>query len=166
MQHFFAYLDVVRKAGVDKTIIDNMKQMRQVQFDYQEKQASAFNFVSSLAGSAPHYAPEDVLTGGFLLDTPSVELTTEVLSKLTADNMNIALVLPTFDEKTGNAHEKYYDFKYDNVAIDSKLIESLKQASDARLAAAKLAICPSQAGSHYGGLWRQWPESANEARPP
>jgi insulysin len=134
MQHFFAYLDVVRKAGVDKTIIDNMKQMRQVQFDYQEKQASEFNFVSSLAGSAPHYAPEDVLTGGFLLDTPSVELTTEVLSKLTADNMNIALVLPTFDEKTGNAHEKYYDFKYDNVAIDSKLIESLKQASDARLA--------------------------------
>jgi len=129
LEHFFAYLNVVKKSGLNAQLMDNLKQLRQVSFDFQEKQSSEFNFVSSLAGSLPNYGPEDVLTGGTLIDKPDMNLVQQILDAMVPSNMNIAFVTPTLDETTAKFHEQYYDFKYNEEALDPSLIKRLEGAS-------------------------------------
>jgi len=90
--------------------------------------------VSSLAGALPSYGPEDVLTGGSLIDHPSPELIQQVFAAIEPSNMNIALVTPKFNESMGHFHEKYYDFKYDEEAIDPSLTKRLETATGHGLA--------------------------------
>eukprot|EP00929_Paragymnodinium_shiwhaense_P001267 TRINITY_DN101495_c0_g1_i1.p1 TRINITY_DN101495_c0_g1~~TRINITY_DN101495_c0_g1_i1.p1 ORF type:complete len:1022 (+),score=323.68 TRINITY_DN101495_c0_g1_i1:186-3251(+) len=159
MEHFFAYLAIAKEAGVDAAIIENMKQMRQVSWDYQEQQTSAFQFVSTLAGNAPNYQEEDVLAGGYLIDDVNVELTQKVLEHVRPDNMNVALVLPGFDKKAANAHEQYYDFDYENVALEQSLIDRLKGVKDKRLRAAPdMAYVPRKLDLIKEGAGEDGPE--------
>eukprot|EP00972_Heterocapsa_arctica_P102103 15045884-Heterocapsa_arctica.AAC.1 len=74
LEYFLAYINAAKAAGINMDLISSVKQLRQGEFDYQEKKASEFNFVSSLAGATPSYAPEDLLTGGVLTDAPNKEL--------------------------------------------------------------------------------------------
>jgi len=136
LEHFFAYMQTIRKDGVNMKIIDGMKQMNQVSFDYAEKTSAEFDFVSAVAGSTTHYEPEDLMVGGSLIEKPNEELVKQVLAAYSPDNMNIALVTPSFNESTAKLHEKYYDFGYADEAIDAALIAQLKTAHDDRLVAA------------------------------
>mmetsp|Transcript_23328 Transcript_23328/g.66415 ORF Transcript_23328/g.66415 Transcript_23328/m.66415 type:complete len:1027 (-) Transcript_23328:134-3214(-) len=129
LEYFFAYIKAVKDAGVDERLLSNMRQLRQVEFDYQEKHPSEFDFVSSLGGSLPKYASEDVLTGGILIDKPNVELIKQVLASLAPGNMNVILVDPSFNESAASHHEQYYDFGYEEVAIEMPLLARLGKAS-------------------------------------
>eukprot|EP00747_Dinoflagellata_sp_TGD_P181804 gnl/TRDRNA2_/TRDRNA2_35769_c0_seq1.p1 gnl/TRDRNA2_/TRDRNA2_35769_c0~~gnl/TRDRNA2_/TRDRNA2_35769_c0_seq1.p1 ORF type:complete len:1021 (+),score=241.79 gnl/TRDRNA2_/TRDRNA2_35769_c0_seq1:163-3225(+) len=133
LEHFFAYFAAIKKEGVNDELLKSMQAMRQVEFDYQEKKSSEFDFVQGIAGSISSYEPEDLLTGGVLIDHPDKKLITEVLASLTPDNMNIALVSPAFNKTSDSSHEEYYDFSYDDKPIASKFIEDLAKATDKSL---------------------------------
>jgi len=129
LEYFFAYMNAVRAQGVQSQLLSNLQQMRRVEFDYQEKQPSEFDLVSSLGGALPKYAPEDLLTGGVLIDEPDPKLIQQVLAAMVPSNMNIALVEPFFNETGGEFREPYYDFRYNEEAIDAALIQRLEEAS-------------------------------------
>lgn len=129
LEYFFAYLEGVRKAGVDQELLASLQQLRHVEFDYQEKKSSEFDFVSSLGGSLPKYSPEDILTGGFLIDQPDKALIEQVLAAMVPSNMNIALVSPTFNDTNARQHEPYYDFGYDESALAPELLKRLEGAT-------------------------------------
>lgn len=128
IHYLFAYLNTIKAAGVDRQLLSNLKQLRQVEFDYQEKHPSEFDFVSTLAGALPKYAPEDALTGGILIDRPDAELIKQVLASMVPSNMNVVLVDPSFNETGAQFHEQYYDFRYNEVAIDKSFIQRLEKA--------------------------------------
>lgn len=131
LEYFFAYVAGMRKAGVDDGLLDSLRRLRQLEFDYQEKKPSEFDFVSSLAGSMPKYSPQDILTGGFIIDQPDRELIDQVLAALVPSNMNIALVSPDFNSTAAGQREPYYDFRYDEVPIEPSRLARLEAASAA-----------------------------------
>lgn len=129
LEYFFAYVNTIRKAGVDQKLLSDIQQLRQLGFDYQEKKASEFSFVSTVAGSLPKYDPADVLTGGLLIDKPDVALINKIMDSVVPTNMNVAFVNPKFDESKANSHEKYYDVSYDEAPISEELVKRLSGAS-------------------------------------
>mmetsp|Transcript_41326 Transcript_41326/g.88013 ORF Transcript_41326/g.88013 Transcript_41326/m.88013 type:complete len:1005 (+) Transcript_41326:194-3208(+) len=134
LEYFFAYLHAIRTKGVDRKLLSSLQKMRRVEFDYQEKRASEFDFVSALAGSLPQYPPEDLLTGGVLIDRPDEELITSVLAAMAPENMNVAMVSVAFNESMASSHEPYYDFGYDEQPLDLELLERLANSSGHGLA--------------------------------
>lgn len=134
MQYFFAYMKVIKNAGVDMELLKGLQNMRQVAFDYQEKEDSEMGFASELAGSLDVHKPEDVLTGGTLIDVPDKALIETILSKITPDNLNIARMSPDFKEAAGKEYEHDYEFRYNWDPIDPSLLVSLWSASEASLA--------------------------------
>eukprot|EP00446_Apocalathium_sp_SHHI-4_P032660 CAMPEP_0177230770 /NCGR_PEP_ID=MMETSP0367-20130122/42401_1 /TAXON_ID=447022 ORGANISM="Scrippsiella hangoei-like, Strain SHHI-4" /NCGR_SAMPLE_ID=MMETSP0367 /ASSEMBLY_ACC=CAM_ASM_000362 /LENGTH=1017 /DNA_ID=CAMNT_0018681241 /DNA_START=38 /DNA_END=3091 /DNA_ORIENTATION=- len=134
LSYFFAYMSAVKSAGVNKELVHSIQSLRQVMFDYQEDKSSEYDAVSTLAGSLGSVAPEDVLTGGVLIDQPDEGLIKVVLDHLVPSNMNMALVTPKFDEAQGTSHEPYYDFNYSETAIDPTLISKLEGATGFGLA--------------------------------
>jgi len=85
--------------------------------------------VSSLAGALPKYAPEDILTGRVLMDTPDVALINEVLATMTPDNMNVILVDSQFKDEAANQQEPVYNFSYREEALDPAFVARLAKAS-------------------------------------
>lgn len=134
LEYFFAYVNAVRQAGVNSKFLDGVRQLRQVEFDYQERRASEVEFASALAENLPSYSPEDVLTGGFLIDKPDEGLVRQLLEALVPSNMNLALVSPNFNESAAAHHEPYYDFRYDEAPLDAALLARLEEASGHGLA--------------------------------
>jgi insulysin len=133
LEKFFAYFNVLKSKEIDQKVMTSMKGLREIDFDYQEKQSSENKFVSQLAGSTPNYAPEDVLAGGYLIMDEDDKLVKQVLASITPENMNVILVDPTFDESKGNKHEEYYDFKYLQEPLEAKAIDRFANAKDDKL---------------------------------
>jgi insulysin len=133
LEHVFAYFNKIRKDGVNEKLISSMAALRQVEFDYQEKRPSEFDFVSTIAGATPSYNAEDLLTGGFIMDTPDPKLMVQVLNSIVPENMNLLLVEPSFKEADGNKHEKYYDFSYHDEPLDDALLAKLSKAREDEL---------------------------------
>eukprot|EP00931_Biecheleriopsis_adriatica_P097944 TRINITY_DN7182_c0_g1_i4.p1 TRINITY_DN7182_c0_g1~~TRINITY_DN7182_c0_g1_i4.p1 ORF type:complete len:1122 (-),score=344.81 TRINITY_DN7182_c0_g1_i4:23-3388(-) len=129
MEYFFAYFNKIRAAGIDKDIFDKVQAMNQVSFDYAEQSSSESSIVTALAGKLADVDPADVLTAGSLVDVIDLELAQKVLDSVVADNMNVMLVSPDFDEKSGSKYEQYYDFHYADEALGSELLKRLKDAS-------------------------------------
>jgi len=129
LEYLFAYLHAVKGAGVDAKLLASLRQLREVEFDYQEKRPSEIDFAKSIAGSLPTYGPRDVLTGGVLMDDPNEELILQILNAMEPSNMNIALVRGDFNEKKATQHEQYYDFGYNESSLDPALIKRLQNAS-------------------------------------
>eukprot|EP00928_Gymnodinium_smaydae_P035808 TRINITY_DN25131_c0_g5_i1.p1 TRINITY_DN25131_c0_g5~~TRINITY_DN25131_c0_g5_i1.p1 ORF type:complete len:1028 (-),score=269.41 TRINITY_DN25131_c0_g5_i1:51-3134(-) len=132
----FGYLNAVKKAGVDEALLKPMQQWRQVHFDYQAEPTSEFSLVQSLAGSVSQgFAPEDLLTGGVLMDKLDPELSMLVLNSLDPRKMNVAMLDPSFDEGRANRRERFYDTKYLEEALGNDFVERLAAASAPELTA-------------------------------
>jgi len=127
IEYTFAYFNAIRKHGIDKTLIEKMKALNQVMFDYQERSGSESSFVTSLAGSLPKVRPRDVLTGGVLIDKVNVTMVTELLEFIHPHNMNVALVTSKFPQGP-QKYERYYDFNYSEEALSP---EDLQRWADA-----------------------------------
>lgn len=117
VEHTFAYFNTIKKNGVDKALIQTMKSLNQVMFDYQDRSGSDSGFVTSLAGSLPKVQFRDVLTGGVLIDTVNVSMTQKLMEAIHPQNMNVALVTNNLVEGPEQKHEKYYDFNYTEQAL-------------------------------------------------
>jgi len=117
IEHTFAYFNTIKKNGVDKALIQTMKSLNQVMFDYQDRSGSDSGFVTSLAGSLPKVQFRDVLTGGVLIDTVNVSMTQKLMEAIHPQNMNVALVTNNLVEGPEQKHEKYYDFNYTEEAL-------------------------------------------------
>jgi insulysin len=110
----FKYLAKVRSqsAADVKSVYAAMQQMSRVTFDYQEAPDSVEDFVSNVAGNMMLFAPSDVLSGDTTIDEMDVDLVQQLLSKLTPDNVNLALASKDFEEKDSNQRNQYYNVKY------------------------------------------------------
>lgn len=133
LDHVFAFFNKIRKQGINEKLVSSMADLRQVEFDYQEKKPSEFDFVSKIAGATPSYSPEDVLTGGFIMDKKDPKLMVEVLNSIVPENMNVLLVDPTFKQSDGSHHEKYYDFSYRDEPLEPELVARLGKSFDDKL---------------------------------
>jgi len=134
LEHFFGYFSVIRREGIDEDLLESVRQVRQVDFDYQESRPSGFDFVQSIAGGLRKYGPVDLLTGGVLIDDPDVGLIEKVLEAIVPDNMNVVLVKPKFNESTASHHEPYYDFGYNRADLEEELLQRWLLASGHDLA--------------------------------
>jgi len=131
---FFAYFSAIRLDGVDEMVLESIRQVRQVTFDYQESLPSGFDFVQSAAGGLPKYGPVDLLTGGVLIDDPDVDLIGTVLEAIVPDNMNVVLVNPKYNESTSSHHDPHYHFGYTRADLDEEQLQRWLQASSRDLA--------------------------------
>merc|ERR1719171_1593644 len=95
LELLFGYLNVIREGGVDGANLKAQQQWRQVHFDYQSEPTSQFKLVQSLGSAVSReYAPEDLLTGGILIDKADPGLSMEVIKSMDPKLMNVAFVDP------------------------------------------------------------------------
>jgi len=101
--------------------------------------------VESLGGSvSQEYAPEDVLTGGYLIDKPNKAVTLAVMDSLNPRRMNVAFVDPKFDEADAKEKEHYYQVAYKKEPLSEELMARLEKADDKTMSPApKLRYVPT-----------------------
>ncbi|CAJ1393186.1 unnamed protein product [Effrenium voratum] len=134
VEHFFAYFAALKAKGATKELLEKLQAMNQVMFDYQEPSASESSYVTQLAGALPSVRPEDVLTGGVLMDEINLTLTGQLLEAIRPQNLNLALATRSFDASAAR-HEEYYDFNYTEEPLPEALVRRWASASSAALAA-------------------------------
>lgn len=125
----FDYLAKIRaqsEADV-KNVYQTMQQMSLVTFQYQEAPDSVMDLVTSLAGNMMSYAPADVLSGDTVIDEMDPKLVLQFFSKLSPDNVNLALASKEFNEKEANRLNPYYSAHYSETAIPEAWRKSWNQ---------------------------------------
>lgn len=119
----FDYLQKARAEDKSKLkqVYSSLQKMNAVTFDFQEAPDSVMESVSNFASSMQNYAPQDVLAGDTLIDTINVDLVSQLLQKLTPDNMNLAIASKDFDMQKANQYNKYYRVHYSEREIPQKM---------------------------------------------
>eukprot|EP00933_Yihiella_yeosuensis_P021123 TRINITY_DN167_c0_g1_i1.p1 TRINITY_DN167_c0_g1~~TRINITY_DN167_c0_g1_i1.p1 ORF type:complete len:1051 (-),score=281.16 TRINITY_DN167_c0_g1_i1:207-3359(-) len=131
--YLFAYLNAARKDGIDRKYIDDWAAMNQANWDYQEKSSSVSGVVMGLAGNLAAVEPEDALAAdGLMLEIDEKEYA-KVMDDVNPDNMNMALVTSSFDDKKGTGYDKYYDFHYSKEPIPAASLAAIKKTRDATI---------------------------------
>ncbi|CAK9082845.1 Insulin-degrading enzyme (Insulin protease) (Insulinase) (Insulysin) [Durusdinium trenchii] len=131
IDYAFAYFNAIKSHGVDQALIQKMQSLNQVMFDYQERSTSDSSVVTGLAGALPKVAPEDVLTGGALIDEVNLSLTRALLDAVHPRNMNVAWSVGSADERAQPGHlrhDRYYDFNYTEEPLKEELLQLWERA--------------------------------------
>ncbi|TBW56631.1 peptidase M16 [Marinobacter halodurans] len=106
----FDYIDRIRKDGIQKTYYDELKQLSDIGFRFQEN-SSPIHKVSSLAMQLQRVAPKDVLQAPYMMQDYTPEKYRAVLKQLTPDNALISLMTPKALPKDA-PRTKWYDTPY------------------------------------------------------
>lgn len=111
----FQYLNMMRKEGTKKWIFDECSVLKDITFDYKEKEKPR-DYVSNLAINMHEYSIEEVVKSSFILDEYKPELIDELISYLKPENMRLTLVAKKFQNQT-DRKEQYYgiDYSYENI---------------------------------------------------
>ena len=120
------YVKVIQSKGINKRYYDEIKEIRQIAFDYMDK-LTLSNATKTYSSNLMDYAPEDVIAGPRLFGEFKESLIKKYLDLLTLDNLNIYFDSNIF-EKECNLTEKYYGTKYckEKINITEEEINSYK----------------------------------------
>lgn len=111
----FQYLNMLRTEGTKKWIFDECSTLKEITFDYKEKEKPR-DYVSNLASNMHEYSIEEVVKSSYILDDYKPELIDDLISYLKPENMRVTIVAKKFQNQT-NRKEKYYgiDYSYENI---------------------------------------------------
>ena len=130
IDYVFAYIDLIRKEGVQERYFDEQKRMLELEFTYQEK-SQPYHYVSSLANTLQDTPVKNVLFERYNLSSYEPALYREYLSFLRPDNMLVAVKAQSVE---GDVKTKWYDTPYKIESLDS----ATKSSPDDKLADLRL----------------------------
>ena len=114
----FSYLDLIKKEGVPQHVLDEVKQMSEVFFNY--KEAEDASKVIKLAGNMHKYAtPEDWIAGPALIKGLELKDVNELLAKLKPEDAYVAFTSQEF-AKIADKKEKWYGTAYAQQPVDRR----------------------------------------------
>ena len=111
----FQYLNMLRSEGTKKWIFDECSVLKEITFDYKEKEKPR-DYVSNIAFNMHEYSIDEVVKGSYILDDYKPELIDDLISFLKPENMRITQVGKKFQNQT-DRKEKYYgiDYSYEDI---------------------------------------------------
>eukprot|EP00455_Lapot_gusevi_P042256 TRINITY_DN4989_c0_g1_i5.p1 TRINITY_DN4989_c0_g1~~TRINITY_DN4989_c0_g1_i5.p1 ORF type:complete len:788 (-),score=334.16 TRINITY_DN4989_c0_g1_i5:122-2455(-) len=126
-QIVFQYIALMREASSQQwqRLYEEVRDMNQMNFRFKSKE-KPFNYVSSLAGYIQLYDSQDVLTGPWLHRDYDEAVLRHFLSFLTADNVRLSVISPTFQGQT-DLVEPWYSTQYKTQPLSQELYQKLSQ---------------------------------------
>lgn len=134
IEHFFAYVNLLKKEGYKKYIYDERKVMADIDYVYREPREGG-NVVSDYAGKMQIYPPLLIDRHDHLIFKYSTEDFNHFLSFVKPEKLNLFLIS---DKAKTDQTEKFYGVTYKQEALPKALTEKLqKVALDPRLSLPK-----------------------------
>ena len=107
----FQSIRELQKEGPKEWVFKELKAMGEIEFEMKEKSPST-SYVGFLTSAMQLYAPEDVVSGAYLLHDYDPELIkNDILNNLTTENCIGLLISPDF-AATADSEERWYKVKY------------------------------------------------------
>ncbi|NVJ61183.1 MAG: insulinase family protein [Gammaproteobacteria bacterium] len=129
-----AYLDKVKKQGVDKKYFKEIQTSLKNRFQFLEK-GNAFNYVSNLADEMQTYPVEQVISAPYTYESFNSDDIQKVLNQLTTERLRIWYVSQA---EPSDKTMHFYDGKYKITDIPKKEIASWSAKTDFELALPKV----------------------------
>lgn len=137
----YTYIALLKTTGVQEWVFEEEKKLKELTFKFLEESQPA-DYTSTLAGWMHTYPNDHIIAGWFFFQTKNSEyveiftqylgahliyehkpdLIAEVVNALSPNNMNLALISKTFNEKTTEV-EKWYNIQYNNTHIETAFLE-------------------------------------------
>lgn len=116
----FAYLDLIKRDGLNPVHFEEQKKINEIRFQYLEK-GKAIDFATHTASNMQKYRIEDVFWGPFRYDTLDKEFMSSLVEYFSVCNSRMVLI---DDELQGQfLREKWYDTEFFVQEYDLKFIE-------------------------------------------
>jgi secreted Zn-dependent insulinase-like peptidase len=120
----FAYIDLVKAQGIKPWVFEELQQLGNLHFTFQEGVRPA-QLVQSLSMNMHEYSQRDILRGPYYWEKFNPERITQYLNKLTPENMIRTLVYP--DAKT-NKIDPWFEAPYKTENINPDVLANWKTA--------------------------------------
>lgn len=125
----FATIDLIREQGVDGWRFDELKQLNNIAFRFEEKSAP-ISTVSDLAANLHYFPPQDVLWGPYRMDDYDPQLIRRFLQQLKRSNLLLVVMVPEVETDTSSEFYqtpyKLENLKTGKVPMDKTLVTELK----------------------------------------
>jgi insulysin len=124
LDHLFAFIAEVRRAGIDKDLFESLADEAELEWNW-SNQGGAAKTAKALSEKMSRLRKEDILSGDFLTPSPDPARTYEMLLKLIPSNMNVIFVdgAPDAEGKMTSTpdHEvlPHYDAVYTNRLLEN-----------------------------------------------
>ena len=125
LQAFFAYVDLLRKKGIDAWRYDELSRKKALDFRFEEKRAPS-DYAVALSGKLIDYPPADVLVVGNLLQHYDPELIRKMLDKLRPENLSLTRVQQGLrTDRVEGHYQVAYSVRKDRPRLESGADEQL-----------------------------------------
>lgn len=124
----FAYIDLLKQQGLQRSTFDEVKTMLQLDFQFKEKN-QPIQYVTHLAESMADYPIQHWLNGNYLLTEFSEKRYQDLLSRFTAENLRLVLIAQGL--KTA-LHADWYQTPYSIQPLTEAFQQSLKTVADSK----------------------------------
>lgn len=125
-QLVFAYMEMLRGKGPREWLYDEQSRLAELAFRFQEE-SSPMGYTSSLASGMHDYAPEDVLTGPYIMDDYQADMLSGLMEGITPDNAVIVLEDAGVETDRRSVH---YDTPYSVRPLSQQELASLREGSE------------------------------------
>ena len=120
----FAYIQLIQQSGVQSWVFDEIKQLSNLQFTFQEGQEPS-DLVTSISTNLHEYPAKEVLRGPYLWEKFDPNLIQSMLAKLTPDNTVRTLIAPSVQ---GEQIETWFNAPYNKAPLAAEKVTAWQQA--------------------------------------
>ncbi|XP_041476883.1 insulin-degrading enzyme-like isoform X1 [Lytechinus variegatus] len=124
--HMFQYLNMLRKEGPQQWVHDECRDLDAMRFRFKDKERPS-GYVTKVAHLLHDYPMDEVLSASYLMPEFKPDVITEILERLTPENIRVAVVSKSFEGKTDKV-EKWYGTEYSIRNIEPSLIKRWDEA--------------------------------------
>jgi insulysin len=115
----FAYIRLIEDEGIKEWVFDELKQLGELHFTFQEGTRPS-QLVQSLSMGMHEYPSKDILRGPYFWDEFNPKRISKYLSKMTPNNVIRTLVYP---DATTDSTDPWFDAPYRKASIQTELID-------------------------------------------
>ena len=123
VSYFFSYVEKIKREGVDKKIFNEMADLANVNFEFQDKFRIS-SFAQSITRNLQYYPPKHALDVGRVFEDFDPELINSFLGEIQPEKMRMIIATPDFD---GDTREERYDVAYSVTPLSADKIETWKE---------------------------------------
>eukprot|EP01065_Artemidia_motanka_P038498 TRINITY_DN47346_c0_g1_i1.p1 TRINITY_DN47346_c0_g1~~TRINITY_DN47346_c0_g1_i1.p1 ORF type:complete len:1000 (+),score=318.32 TRINITY_DN47346_c0_g1_i1:215-3001(+) len=135
-----AMVDVMKQAGLQENIYDEVRRVGELRFDLREKR-QVFDFVSSHAQNLSDFGPEKCLTGGYLVpDSADGSKHEQMLSSIRIDRMLAELTHRGIPEDELSETLPWFDSKYGSTTFRPEFLAAVEKVRGDVLAEGRLRM--------------------------
>ncbi|VDL58087.1 unnamed protein product [Hymenolepis diminuta] len=120
----FQYINMLKAEGYQQWVLEEERDSRALIFRFKSKE-ELFEYVCKLSSRMFRYAPEDILTSGYLISEFRQDLVEEIISYITPENFRYYVISKKVADSC-DCIEKYYRTPYGCESIPPEKIEAWK----------------------------------------